>query len=203
MWLSCHLAWESWAHVTRELRSCDYHVTLLESLTIANSLSSRLGHEGSHYSVHAVFVEVVQEERLLHSLLNRQESEEDEIYFQARVEWALHACAWTQPPSQAPPPQLVTKAEEEPWNKDTCHGTINEAYLAVKSQPQICYTRTQSIIVQDTAQPILGLIYCAQACTIAVHLRLLFLSWYSQDQWVLSQAPPVAHQSLRRKEAHI
>ena len=71
---------------------------------------------------------------------------------------------------------IVTKAEEEPWNKDTCHGTTNEAYLAVKSQPQICYTRTQSIIVQDTAQPILGLIYCAQACTIAVHLRLLFLS---------------------------
>ena len=43
------------------------------TLTIADSLGSRLGHEGSHYSVHAVLIEVVQEERLLHSLLNREE----------------------------------------------------------------------------------------------------------------------------------
>lgn len=44
------------------------------TLTIADSLGSRLGHEGGHYSVHAVLIEVVQEERLLHSLLNREES---------------------------------------------------------------------------------------------------------------------------------
>ena len=52
-------------------------------LTIADSLGSRLGHEGSHYSVHAVLIEVVQEERLLHSLLNRDKGGRNEIYFQS------------------------------------------------------------------------------------------------------------------------